>query len=213
MYRMTTIVLLWVLLSIISFPRSGSAGSIPAKDRIVVVISLDGFPAYAFEDPTLPTPTLRRLAREGAMAEGMKVSNPSVTWPNHTSMVTGVQPEKHGVLFNGLLVRGDARELPKVEPWHDKAEMVRVPTVYDLAYKAGLTTAQVDWVAIQNPGTITWEFPERPKVQGLIEKEMISEGLLTEKDVQDLLGAIRPGQTLRFISSKSTNRIYCYYTC
>src|SRR3990172_9357997 len=98
MHRMTLFLL--CLLSVASlsisasFPRSGGAGPIPAKDRIVVVISLDGFPAYAFEDPALPTPTLRRLAREGAMAEGMKVSNPSVTWPNHTSMVTGVQPEK-----------------------------------------------------------------------------------------------------------------------
>ena len=188
--RRVTLALLWLLslpsLSIsASFPGSGGAGTIPAKDRILVVISLDGFPAYGFEDPALPTPTLWRLAREGAMAQGMKVSNPSVTWPNHTSMVTGVQPEKHGVLFNGLLVRGGPKEPPKVDSGHDKAEMVRVPTVYDLAFKAGLTTAQVDWVAIQNPGTITWEFPERPKVQGMIEKEMISEGLLTEKDVQD----------------------------
>jgi hypothetical protein len=81
----------------------------------------------AFEDPTLPTPTLWRLAREGSMAEGMKVSNPSVTWPNHTSMVTGAQPEKHGVLFNGLLVRGGMRlprKLPSF-PLHDHHRLVQ----------------------------------------------------------------------------------------
>jgi len=164
--------------------RQPATGAIPAKDRMVVVISLDGFPAWTFEDPTLPTPTLRRLAREGAIARRMKISNPAVTWPNHTSMVTGVQPDKHGVLYNGILVRGGPDRPPKVEPWRDKAEMVRVPTVYDLAYKAGLTTAQVDWVAIQNPGTITWEFAERPNVKGAIEKEMVAAGLLTEKDVE-----------------------------
>lgn len=168
-----------------SSQRRAGATPVPAKDRIVVVISLDGFPAWSFADPTLPTPTLRRLAREGVIAQRMKVSNPSVTWPNHTSMVTGVQPDKHGVLYNGLLVRSGPKAPPKVEPWRDKAEMVRVPTVYDLAYKAGLTTAQVDWVAIQNPGTITWEFPERPKPQGQIEKEMIVAGLLTEQEVQE----------------------------
>jgi predicted AlkP superfamily pyrophosphatase or phosphodiesterase len=43
----------------------------------------------------------------------------------------------------------------------------------------------VDWVAIQNPGTITWEFPERPNVRGVIEREMIAAGLLTEKEVQE----------------------------
>lgn len=171
-------------MSAVSEDRAG-VGPIPAKDRIVVVMSLDGFPAWTLEDSTLPIPTLQRLAREGVITKGMKVSNPSVTWPNHTTMVTGVQPEKHGVLFNGLLMRGGSKEPPKVEPWRDKAEMVRVPTVYDLAYKAGLKTAQVNWVAIQNPGTITWEFPERPNAQGIIEKEMVTEGLLTEKELQD----------------------------
>src|SRR4029453_4506601 len=91
--------------------------------------------------------------------------------PNHTTMVTGVPPARHGVLFNGLLVRDGPQAPPKVEPWRDKAEMVKVPTVYDVAHAAGLKTAQVDWVAIQNPGTITWEFPERPDPQGAIERE------------------------------------------
>jgi predicted AlkP superfamily pyrophosphatase or phosphodiesterase len=155
----------------------------PQKDRTVVVISIDGLPAYAFDDPRLPAPTLRRLAREGAIAKGMRPVNPTVTWPNHTSMVTGVPPAVHGVLFNGMLVRQGVTVPPRIEPWRDKAEMVRVPTVYDLAYRAGLTTAQVDWVAIQNPGTITWEFAERPRTEGRIEQEMIAAGLLTADEV------------------------------
>src|SRR5688500_8089548 len=72
----------------------------------VIVISLDGFPASALADPMVPVPTLRRLAAAGAAAAGMTVVNPAVTWPNHTTMVTGVHPAKHGVLFNGILVRG-----------------------------------------------------------------------------------------------------------
>src|SRR5262245_56166621 len=88
------------------------AAPLAVKDRIVVVISLDGFPAYTLDDPLLPTPTLRRLAREGAVAQRMKISNPAVTWPNHTSMVTGVQPEKHGVLYNGMLMRGGPKTPP-----------------------------------------------------------------------------------------------------
>ena len=75
------------------------------KQRTVVVISLDGFPAYALEDPRLPIPTLRELAREGAAATAMQPINPTVTWPNHTTMVTGVDASHHHVLFNGLLTR------------------------------------------------------------------------------------------------------------
>src|SRR5213595_1744143 len=80
--------------------------SVPAKDRIVVLISVDGFPAWIWKDPNLVIPNLRKLAAEGAVAERMTVSNPSITWINHTTLVTGVNPQKHGVLFNGLLVRG-----------------------------------------------------------------------------------------------------------
>jgi predicted AlkP superfamily pyrophosphatase or phosphodiesterase len=147
------------------------------------VISIDGFPAFAFNDPRLPTPVLRKLASEGVRAQGMKPVNPAVTWPNHTSMVTGVSPARHSVLFNGLLVRDNPKVPPKVEPWRDKDEMVKAPTVYDLAFKAGLTTAQVDWVAITNPKTITWEFKERPDVNGPVEKEMIAGGLVRERDL------------------------------
>lgn len=187
MHRKNLIFLLLAWSALLSHPAYSrrQAGVIPARDRVVVVISLDGFPARAFEDSKLPVPTLRRLAREGALAQKMTVSNPAVTWPNHTTLVTGVPPARHGVLFNGLLVRGDPKSPVRVEPWRDKAELVRVPTVYDLAHKAGLTTAQVDWVAIQNPGTITWEFPERPSPQGAVEREMIAEGILRESDVQE----------------------------
>lgn len=149
----------------------------------MVVISLDGFPAKALADPALPIPTLRRLAAGGALAAGMTVVNPSVTWPSHTSMVTGVSPARHSVLFNGMLVRPGPRVPVKVEPWRDKKEMVQAPTVYDLAHQAGLTTAQVDWVAIQNPGTINWAFPERPSADGAVEMEMISAGTVTKAEI------------------------------
>jgi predicted AlkP superfamily pyrophosphatase or phosphodiesterase len=155
------------------------------KDRVVVVISLDGFPASALWDNRLAIPTLRRLAREGSAARGMRVSNPSVTWPNHTTMVTGVSPDRHGVLFNGMLLRQGPRSPVKVEPWRDKGEMVRVPTIYDLAYRAGLTTAQVDWVAIQKPGTITWAFPEVPDPHNAVEQEMVSSGLITTEELTE----------------------------
>lgn len=149
----------------------------------VVIISLDGFPGWALDDPRLPVPTIRRLAARGAIARGMRPVNPSVTWPNHTSMVTGVTPSKHGVLFNGVLIR-EPGVPPRVEPWRDKKDMVRVPTLYDVAHQRGLTTAQVDWVAIQNAPTVTWEFRERPEPQGQIAREMVKAGLISDEDLE-----------------------------
>src|ERR1051326_4306523 len=115
------------------------AGAQAKKDRIVVVVSLDGFPAYAQKDPRLPIPTLRQLAREGLVADSMQPVNPTVTWPNHTTIVTGVDPSAHQVLFNGLLTYPKDSP-PKIEPWRDKSSMVHSPTVYDVAHEAGLTT-------------------------------------------------------------------------
>ena len=100
------------------------------KDRVVVVISLDGFPAYALKDPRLPIPTLRRLASEGATAESMQPVNPTVTWPNHTAIVTGVDVAQHQVVFNGLLERPEKDGPPKIEPWRDKDVMVHAPTIF-----------------------------------------------------------------------------------
>ena len=121
--------------------------------------------AGRMEDPYLPVPTLRRLAASGAIARTMRPVDPTVTWANHTSMITGVTPAQHGVIFNGLLIRKPG-VAPVVEPWRDKHELVHSRTLYDAAHEKGLTTAQVDWVAILNAPSITWEFPERPDPEG-----------------------------------------------
>jgi predicted AlkP superfamily pyrophosphatase or phosphodiesterase len=155
----------------------------PQQQRHALLISIDGFAAYSLRDPKLPVPNIRNLARNGVVADGMQVVNPAVTWPNHTSMVTGVYPAKHRVLYNGLPVRtGDTW---KIEAWVDKRELVQVTTLYDVAHAAGMTTAEVDWVAIHNAKTITWTFPERPRLTDPVVKEMIAAGHLTELGVEE----------------------------
>lgn len=151
-------------------------------DRHVVLISIDGFPAYMWRDASVPVPNLRRLAAEGATANAMTVVNPSITWINHTTLVTGVHPRKHGVLFNGLLVR-QGNKPPKIEPWVDKSKLVFAPTLYDAAHAAGLTTAESDWVAVTRTGTIDWSFAEIPKAEDPVVKEMIADGALTPQEL------------------------------
>jgi predicted AlkP superfamily pyrophosphatase or phosphodiesterase len=155
----------------------------PPNSNHVVVISLDGFAGWAMEDPYLPVPTLRRLAASGASARTMRPVDPTVTWANHTSMITGVTPGQHGVIFNGLLIRKPG-VAPVVEPWRDKQELVHGRTLYDAAHEKGLTTAQVDWVAILNAPSITWEFPERPDPKGGIAQEAVKAGILTQADLE-----------------------------
>jgi predicted AlkP superfamily pyrophosphatase or phosphodiesterase len=161
-----------LLSSLLALQSVSAAPALPARERMVVLLSIDGFPSWLWKDPAMPIPNLRRLAAEGALGEAMTVSNPSITWINHTTLVTGVSPAKHGVLFNGLLVRQGPTTPPKIEQWAEKSRMVFAPTVYDRAYEAGLTTAEVDWVAVTKAPTIRWSYAERPDPEGEVEKEM-----------------------------------------
>jgi predicted AlkP superfamily pyrophosphatase or phosphodiesterase len=167
-----------------AFFFASSLWAAPTGAPEVVVISLDGFPASALKDPRLPIPTLRRLMREGSFAESMQPINPTVTWPNHTTLVTGVDASVHQVLWNGELIPASQGKAPTVDARRSKDEMVHAPTVYDDAFRAGLTTAQVDWVAINDASTITWQFPELPNPDGAIEKELIAQGRVTREQLR-----------------------------
>lgn len=134
-----------------------------AADRHVVVISVDGLPAYMHDDPKASLPAMRRLRQQGVIAKrGMTVSNPSVTWPNHTTLMTGVQPEKHGVLFNGRLARNGPGLPVRVEPKATQAELVSVPMLFDVLKPSGLTTAAINWPCTRGSESIDDNFPDVP---------------------------------------------------
>lgn len=159
------------------------AGAISRHRKpIVIVISLDGFPAYKLDDARLPIPTLRMMRREGAAATSMRPINPTVTWPNHTSIVTGVDASVHHVLVNGLL-EGQHDGPVTIHPGADKSVLVHAQTIYDAAHGAGLKTAQADWVAIHNSGTVDWEFEESPDPKSPLAQQLVREGRLTQQQL------------------------------
>jgi predicted AlkP superfamily pyrophosphatase or phosphodiesterase len=154
------------LLAIVGFKQISlqGAGSIqaPADERCVILVSLDGFAQFYIDDPLTYMPTLRHMIREGAVAEqGMECSFPTVTWPNHTTLVTGVPPARHGVLANMVFDRDKAEPVQLLaDPIFDKDEIVRAPTIYDAAHQAGLKTAAVVWPATRNAKSLDWTVPD-----------------------------------------------------
>src|ERR1700721_2154804 len=67
----------------------------------LVVISVDGLDNRYFasaDEMGLKIPTLRRLMREGEYSQGVIGVSPTITWPSHTSLITGVDPAIHGIL-------------------------------------------------------------------------------------------------------------------
>ena len=175
-----------------------AAAQAAPSDRHVILITMDGFPAYLLDDPQAPIPTLRRMAMEGVAAEGLRVSNPSVTWPNHTTLVTGLDPAQHSVLFNGVLIRGGPGVPARIDPRRDKADLVAVPTIYDILKKARLTTAGINWPCTRNSGTLDWDFPDVPEqithTTPRLREELVAAGILkdaTQRSFQSLSSAAK----------------------
>jgi predicted AlkP superfamily pyrophosphatase or phosphodiesterase len=131
------------------------------RDRLVVLISVDGLAAFYHDDPKADMPTLRRLAREGCISTGLRGDFPTVTWPNHTTLVTGVHVGRHGVIGNSYMDRETQKTVDLIpDPLFDKDQIVKVPTVYDLAHAAGLKTAGIIWPATRNAKTLHWTVPD-----------------------------------------------------
>ena len=64
----------------------------------LILISIDGFKPEYLERFDLPT--LRALAQRGARAKAMQPVFPSLTFPNHYSLVTGLESARHGIVSN-----------------------------------------------------------------------------------------------------------------
>jgi predicted AlkP superfamily pyrophosphatase or phosphodiesterase len=119
----------------------------------VVLVSIDGLRPELYLDASWPAPTLQRLAREGVRAEGMRGVFPTVTYPSHTTLVTGAFPARHGVLYNTLFEPGGPGR------WYWHYDSVRVASLWTAVKDAGRQTAAVSWpVTVGAP--ITWNVPE-----------------------------------------------------
>jgi predicted AlkP superfamily pyrophosphatase or phosphodiesterase len=109
----------------------------------VALISIDGLPASVLDDPAIRLPRLRGLAARGVRAASLRPVFPTVTWPCHTTLVTGVSPARHGVLGNVVL---DRRSGALVSHYGDRTKApVRVETLWERAAAAGLRSAAVCW--------------------------------------------------------------------
>ncbi|MBI3464647.1 MAG: alkaline phosphatase family protein [Planctomycetes bacterium] len=157
MHREIAAVLCGLLL--LALPATSPAQ--PRKDHCVILVSVDGLAGFYLDDPRAEMPTLRRLASEGARAGGLLCSFPTVTWPNHTTLVTGVEPKRHGVIGNNYLDRASGESVPLIpDPLFDKDQLVKVPTIYDAAHQAGLVTAGIVWPATRNARTLDYTVPD-----------------------------------------------------
>ncbi len=143
-----------LLSSLLAQPAAARA---PVKRPVTILISIDGFrPDYI--SPAL-TPTLSAISRKG-VAGTMRPSFPSITFPNHWTLATGLRPDHHGIVNGTMLdashpgvVFGKTSEQPW---WWDAA----TPVWLD-AEARGIRTGIMFWpgstVAIGGQRAANWQ--------------------------------------------------------
>lgn len=113
----------------------------------VVVLSMDGF-RWDYCNDTL-TPNLMRIATKGVKAKRFQSSFPTLTFPNHYSMATGLYPDNHGIIAN----RFYNKDLKK---WYSPgaagdASFYKGEPIWNTAQKHGLKTANFFWIGSEAP--------------------------------------------------------------
>jgi predicted AlkP superfamily pyrophosphatase or phosphodiesterase len=178
------------------------------EKKHVIIISIDGFRPDFYREDKWATPILHQLAKNGVSANGVRGVFPSVTYPSHTTILTGKMPLEHGIYYNSPFEPDGA-----TGRWYWESELIKTPTLWSLAKNAGLKTASVFWpVSVGAP--VDYNIPEfwsldenvdrilpireNTKPKGLFEEiEQNATGKLTETDLNsDFLSADENGSRM-----------------
>jgi predicted AlkP superfamily pyrophosphatase or phosphodiesterase len=130
----------------------------PRETPMVLLISVDGMKpeaVLAAQSHGLKVPNLRSFMTDGAYADGVRGVLPTLTYPSHTTLLTGASPAKHGIFDNTTfdpLLRNQ-------RGWYWYAEDMKVPTLWDAAVSAHLKTANVYW-PVSVGANISYNLPQ-----------------------------------------------------
>ncbi len=132
--------------------QTASGAASPA--RHVVLISVDGFRPDFYIKSRWPAVMMRRMAHEGAFATGVQGVHPSVTYPSHTTLVTGARPATHGIYYNSPFEPDG-----QTGAWYWESSAITSPTLWDAVHARGGTSATL-WWPVTVGANITWNVPE-----------------------------------------------------
>lgn len=111
------------------------------SDPRLIILSLDAMVTEDLES-LKNEPCFRRLMTGGSRINRIRTVYPSLTYPSHVSILTGVRPGRHGIVNNEPSVPGNLKC-----DWFWFHQPVRSGDLHDAAKEAGLTTASVFWPA------------------------------------------------------------------
>lgn len=99
-FRNGLVILLLIVLVVLIGEKNSHR--VAPRDRILILVSLDGFRWDYLQKFKTQTPHLNELASRGVHMERLIPVFPSLTFPNHYTIVTGLLPEHHGIVNNRM---------------------------------------------------------------------------------------------------------------
>ena len=117
----------------------------PTNIKHVILITIDGFRPDFYLDTAWHATHLRELMAGGFHANGVNSVFPSMTYPSHTTIVTGVQPARHGIYYNNMF---DPTGAVDQNYWQDSS--IHVPTLAHALHDKGLKSASIYWPVSAN---------------------------------------------------------------
>lgn len=126
-------------------PEGSGGRNHPIHDGkpVVVVLSIDGFRADYLDD--LPTPALRTLASEGVRAAALIPGFPTLTFPSHYTIATGLTAEQHGVVANRMYDRSSRHWYSPADSTVREGRWYRGEPLWVTAERQGMVTAIRYW--------------------------------------------------------------------
>ena len=125
----------------------------------VLMISIDGLrPADVREADQrgIKLPNLGKLTRQGVYATGVRNVLPTVTYPNHTTLITGVWPSRHGIANNQTF---DPLQR-NFGGWYWYTRDIKVGTLWDAVHAAHGKVASLSWPVSVGAPSIDFDIPE-----------------------------------------------------
>jgi len=171
----------------LSVPIAGLLACSAVWGAPVLMISIDGMRpdsvTHAAEHG-LKVPNLQRFLKEGVYAAGVTGVVPTVTFPSHTTLITGVWPAQHGIYSNNTFDPFGG-ETQRFWYWRD----IRVPTLWQAADQAGIVTASVNWPVTVAAKPVRYMIPEywrarNPEDRKLLEALTRPADFLTELEAK-----------------------------
>lgn len=120
-----------------------------------MVISYDAFSQDNWEQASR-LPNLSKLIKDGAYSTQLKSVYPTLTYVVHTTMVTGVYPDKHGIYHNNPF---QPFEKEAEQRWFWYKNEIKVPAIYDCLKKHHLKSAGILW-PVTGRTAIDYNLPE-----------------------------------------------------